>query len=326
VIKVIDESGLSSRPYRRPFARPLKAAWGEWSIREGLLLRLEDPDSGRVAFGEVAPLPTKGGKHIPPLQSSPSLESFSSNPSSAFALWSAQTALESTEPAPPPVRTAALLSLDSESPASIARLRESGARTFKLKLGLDAPDTEWNFLQAVAISLKPGDKLRLDPNRSWDEPTWKFWKPRLNGLSEWIQFLEEPFNKDMGPEGMLREANASPIALALDESLSDNAIAEWADLHWPGYWIIKPSVLGPPDYWLPPIAPYKDKIVLSSCFETGIGMSALIRMAGQFPGIDHGLGTQAYFDDAFGVSQTGSILTALTLLQQEDLWKSLPED
>ena len=50
---------LKFRPYCRPFQLPLQTAHGLWPQREGLILRLAD-ESGRVIFGEIAPIPWFG--------------------------------------------------------------------------------------------------------------------------------------------------------------------------------------------------------------------------------------------------------------------------
>lgn len=312
-----DSATLTSRPYSRTFSRPLKAAWGTWSVREGTLLRMEDTETGKVGFGESAPLPNTPPPvpdydlHKPP------------DVAKEFAEWSARESLLNPSDTRIPVRSAALLSLDDEAPARLARLREEGFRTFKLKVGLAGTEREWKDLQHLVTSMQAGETLRLDPNRSWDKREWQFWKPRLNGIKEWIQFIEEPFSRHFPPLGWLREANTAPVPLALDESLTGRGLAYWLTHNWPGFWILKPSLLGNPETWLSPVSQYKGRVVLSSAFESGIGLSAVIHIAHQFPGIDHGFGTQAYFDDDFGVPQEGNELRPLSIEKQKDLWERL---
>ena len=48
---------LRWRPYRWALQPPLITACGPWSERRGWLLRLEEPASGAVGWGEAAPLP-----------------------------------------------------------------------------------------------------------------------------------------------------------------------------------------------------------------------------------------------------------------------------
>lgn len=313
-----DNVTVSMRSYRRPFARPLKAAWGRWTVREGTVYRMEDADSGAVGFGECAPLPNAP----PPTSLYPEHEP--PDPAATFAEWAALEGLGNPAVNETPVRSAALLSLNDDTPHALAKARESGFRTFKLKVGLASTEREWKDLQYLVTSMKPGELLRLDPNRSWDKREWQFWKPRLNGIKEWIQFIEEPFSRHFPPLGWLREANTAPVPLALDESLTGNGLAYWLTHNWPGFWILKPSLLGDPETWLSPVSHYTGKVVLSSAFETGIGLSTVIRIAQQFPGIDHGFGTQAYFEDDLGVLQHGNELQPISIEHQKDLWERLP--
>ena len=46
---------FSHRAYRLPLRQPLRTAHGLWAEREGLIVRVED-ESGRVGFGEIAPI------------------------------------------------------------------------------------------------------------------------------------------------------------------------------------------------------------------------------------------------------------------------------
>ena len=42
---------------------PVRTALGEWMLREGFILRLED-DEGVAGFGEVAPIPWLGSETL----------------------------------------------------------------------------------------------------------------------------------------------------------------------------------------------------------------------------------------------------------------------
>ena len=48
---------ISVKPYRRVFRQPLRTAYGEWTTREGFLVRLRQEE--RTGYGEVAPLPSR---------------------------------------------------------------------------------------------------------------------------------------------------------------------------------------------------------------------------------------------------------------------------
>lgn len=332
------------RRYRRPFATPLQTAWGKWTVREGFILRVGDSRSGAASFGEVAPLPSFGsesaeaalkalkniGGEVPMAGLRAMLPTLP--PATAFGVWSALDGLSPSGDSPHKggthrpgtARTAALLPLDEDTPEAVGRLRESGKRVFKLKLGLAGNDHEWARLQKVFLALKPDERIRLDPNRSWNPGDWDFWKPRLNGLSERLDFVEEPFPAGMPPAELAALASASPVPFALDESLSAGNIGRWTGLDWPGFWIVKPSLLGDPAAWLSLLSSYKPRVILSSAVETGIGLSNLVRLAARFPETVHGLGVQSFFRDDWGVAECGEMIKAMEGREMESVWNTLP--
>lgn len=327
---------LSGRPYRRRLARPLQTARGGWSIREGWLLKWEDLESGSKGFGEVAPLPEFGSETLAEaeafirsacgeLPEEAWREALASAPAAtAFGLWSAAfDASPQSGAAQTPV--AGLLSIGPNATAEVRRLREAGLKTFKVKVGRHPPEAEWNWLIAVIRTLSPTEKLRLDPNQSWDQEAWHYWEHHLGLFKGSIEFIEEPFPADTAPSEQLRLAGKSLVPLALDESLRRDGIKAWDRLHWPGYWIIKPSLFGLPDHWLATLATRADKVVLSSAFETGIGMTSLARLAGPFNSVDHGFGTQDWFEDPWRAPQAAGSLRSLDTDEMENIWRTLPK-
>jgi O-succinylbenzoate synthase len=125
---------------------------------------------------------------------------------------------------------------------------------------------------------------------------------------------------------MVEKACSSTVSLAHDESVSRKGMPYWIGLGWQGYWVIKPSLMGSPESWmqLPGLDP--EKVVLSSVFESGIGLSALIRLAARFNTTSHGFGTTAFFDDGLGVAQSGGQLASLEERQEESIWNQLYSD
>ncbi len=321
------------RRYQRPFARPLKTARGSWKIREGLLVRLEDNATGVTGFGEAAPLPDFGSETLRKaqafLQAVPErlpADDLSrligkAPPATAFALASARAALDQPETAPPEVRTAALLA--REDPLEPLRLR--GVRRFKLKLGLTQPGLEWDYVQNLVLRLEGEEMLRLDPNRAWSAEAWAFWKPRLNGIASQVEFVEEPFPMDrFSLSRAIETAIRSPVPLALDESLNPESLPRWAASQWPGFYVIKPSLCGDPASWLRFLLTQSERVVLSSAFESGIGLSAIARLAAHFRFTDHGLGIGSFFRDPFGLRGEQGRVRPLSSQEQENLWKQLP--
>ncbi len=324
---------LTALPYRRAFSRPLATGRGVWRERAGVLVRLEHRGSGAAGYGEAAPLPEFGTE--PPDQAWSFLERAQSAdtlgaidariaaapPAAGFALWAARWCLRGWDAAPA-VRTAALLPLGPDTRDALAALRADGTRTFKLKLGRAESGRQWQWLSAVAAALMQGERLRLDPNRGWSRRDWAFWQPRLRDLAGVIEFVEEPFTADTD---LLRMALHAPVPLALDESLAGGgaAIRAWRERGWPGYWIVKPALLGPAERWLELLAPVAGRVVISSAFETAIGMGALVALAARFPELDHGLGTQAYFADGLGAPRQGCRVAPPTAAQLEAAWTRL---
>jgi len=324
---------LRSRSYQRPFARPLKTARGSWKVRKGLLIRLENSDTGQIGFGETAPLTDFGSESLkqarafllamPERLSHEDLSPLIARApaATAFALASARDALMAPESPPQVVRTAALLA--REDP--LEPLRRQGIRRFKIKLGLALPNAEWDLVENLVLRLQGDEKLRLDPNRAWSEEAWAFWKPRLNGIAARVEFVEEPFPLDrLSPPKALETAARAPVPLALDESLHPETLARWADSQWPGFFVLKPSLCADPASWLSRFTPFAERVILSSALESGIGLSAVARLAAHFPLTDHGLGIDAFFNDPFGLPRENGRLRPLNSAEQESIWKRLP--
>jgi len=303
------------RPYRRPFARPLVAAWGQWTVREGKVLRVKTPQEGGDGFGEMAPLPGT-------VRGSFAAAASQSGPEEAFAYWTAHASAAAAVSADG-VPTAGLLSLGESLVEALPSSREEGFSTWKLKLGVRTPQEEAPLLETLVHQLRPDERIRLDVNQAWSADDRRFWKPRLRELAPLIEFLEEPFPKATPPEIWFREGDTSPVPLALDESLASIPLSFWIDKGWPGFFILKPSLMGSPDHWLGLVKPVADRVILSSVFETGIGMSALLALAGSFPDRHHGLGTVRYFKDDLGTPMRGNRLFPLTQQEKKSLWNRL---
>lgn len=316
---------------------PLRVAWGTWHLREGIILKLEDPQSGVVGFGEIAPLESFGTesletalRHIFALKREmPQHELEACIPeapaAASFGLRSALNSLNESDLEPIPVHSSALVNMDSLE-AKLDALRESGTSVFKLKVGIQPASEEQAHLDAIVAALNEDELLRLDPNQSWDLTTWDVWRPWLKNARKHIQFIEEPFDvESMTQEQLLKLSGKSPVPIALDESLSRTGTQPWIDAEWPGFWIIKPSLQGDPSAWLGSLN-NSDKVILSSAFETGIGMSSIICLAQGFVQNAHGLGTHAWFDDEIGIPTQGCALSPLTKDKMESIWNNLPDD
>lgn len=302
------------RPYMRSFVRPLRAAWGTWHVRQGWLMRSESSASRLPGYGEVCPLPNG-----PSLGGGPG--AFASE--MAFAQWSTN---------PPPgsnprsdVLTASLLSLDRQTAASLDSFQADGYSTHKIKVGMRENREEWTLLEPILSHLASHERVRLDPNRAWTDADWDFWEKRLTDYQTIIEFIEEPFPAGTDPALWMDRAHRSPVPFALDESLLGPGLEEWQARSWPGYWIIKPSLMGTPEHWLSKLEWAAQRIILSSAFETAVGMTAILRLAERLPeDTVHGLGTQSWFDDDWGLPQSGPRISPIHPSALEALWNSIP--
>ena len=118
---------------------------------------------------------------------------------------------------------ATLGTLRDQTPARLAAACQSGYRVLKLKVGLDAPETEIAHLRELASHLPPGVRLRLDANGTWDYDQAARLIDQLNDLP--IESLEEPLKSLEVPlrvpdwQALRRLQAQARFALALDESL-----------------------------------------------------------------------------------------------------------
>ena len=304
-------------------------------MREGILLRIQD-SSGRTAFGEVAPLPEFGSETLrdaigfmDALASIHTRQHLNQQleaipPASAFALWSALQFLDNKR-SPPGCdpATSGVFALGSNWEESLAHCRDSGVARFKIKIGIDSREKERALLEDLLGGLLQHEQIRLDPNMSLDHPGLAEWSKWLADRTDKVEYIEEPLQPSLvNARQLTQQAAAGPIPLALDESLSRSGLMPWLQAGWSGYWIIKPSILGIP-HWMQQLDP--DKVVLSSVFETGIGMNAIRSLAGAYSSTCHGLGTGAYFNDGLSpVPQDGRIPAFLDA-EIENVWKTLSQ-
>lgn len=315
--------------YRRPFFRQMLAAWGKWGIREGVLLKFTE-ESGRTGYGEVAPLQSFGSESLDEAVNFLNLVTDLSDhefleakireapPACAFGLWSAQANLMQDVVPETSAGIAALMTIARDWRNRLNQIRENGLATVKVKVGSYPPDEERGQLAELLNSLKENERIRLDPNRSWTREDLDIWLDFLTPNADKVEFIEEPLAPGiLSPQDLTEFAEDSPIPLALDESLSNDGIEPWLDLNWPGFWVIKPSVLGTSNQTS---RLSKEKVVISSVFETGIGMNSLISIAEDFPNIDHGLGTGNYFDDKLSPIPVSGRLSATSKEQLENIW------
>lgn len=287
--------------YTLKLTKPVQLGGHRYEEREGLLFSLTDSE-GRTRWGEASPLPGFSAKSLTDVMTlGKTLAEKLKNQSLSEGqqMLSPETAGDPTvytafhhalrtfsETNPPAGMLHFSMLLDGkarEIEQAFQRGLERGYQNFKLKVGRHPRDQEIEVIHTLASQLPEGGKLRLDANRCWDyEEALSF----CHTLPEEdIEFLEEPL-KDWQRLGRLQQETGIPCAV--DESLQDMSRAllssdskeketllyhgrktaeEAQVLVWKPSLSFSPQVLG--------LASDKP-CVLSSAYESGVGMLAVL--------------------------------------------------
>lgn len=291
---------LTFSRYSRRFRVPLETARGVAETREGLLISLQDAH-GNAAHAEIAPwegfacetlreaeniLTKLAAKPLPPEKLYEMLEPENAFPCTHHAISAAQFFLRNREslnaPEPPNAKICKLILRNSAtSPETvfeqIIRSREDGFRSFKIKIGLAAPDDEIRFCEKIlSLSAKnfPEARIRFDANGAWNSPEAL---PAFAPLCAFpqLEFIEQPLSAT--PENDAAVYALPPqfsAKIALDESLRE----PWKmPTGTPVVAVVKPLLVG--DFprlraWLLP-KENAPRFVISSVFETETGRNTL---------------------------------------------------
>ncbi len=220
--------------------------------------------------------------------------------------------LDLASPGPPPILRAdgegvgVNATLPSLGPAAVAEAArqsvESGFSTLKLKAGAER-ETEVlvERVREIRLAVGPDVRLRLDVNGAWDLATAE---DRLEAVARFdIEFVEQPLPAhDL--EGLATLRRRVTVPIAADEAASsvaavrDLLAAEAVDVL-----VVKPARVGGPAA----AAEIAERaaargvpVVVSTLFETGVGIAAALAVAAGLPVVagtrwedelDHGLAT-----------------------------------
>uniref|UniRef100_UPI00404AC204 o-succinylbenzoate synthase n=1 Tax=Cephaloticoccus sp. TaxID=1985742 RepID=UPI00404AC204 len=297
---------LAYRRYHLEFRRPVRTSHGLWTHREGVIVRLTGSD-GVVRYGEAAPIPWFGTETVDEVaeacaQLGEKVDDarLDAVPEELGCLVNALRVARTPAVDPAnvaPRQIAALLPAGQAAMPLIEPLADAGFRIFKWKVGVGELTEELGLLDELCGRLPSGAKLRLDANGAWDRRTAQRWLERC--AERPIEFVEQPcfaepsaFAKAMADKSqgtteqrkledlLLGLAQDFPTPLALDESVIRAAHVErWLDLGWPGFYVLKPSLLADPVAVTAKLAAAKAKVVFSSALETGVGAKAALRTA-----------------------------------------------
>ena len=348
--------GFSHRSYRLPLRTALRTAHGLWTEREGVILRLED-ESGRVGFGEIAPIPSFGTETLVEAReicgkfgdkvTGETLDAITERFGCVrFALAAARAEAErglrtrfrepmeektrseaAFQQSAPRIPLTALLPVGKAAIETLPTRLESGWLSFKWKVGVGDMDQELGLLDEVMAVLPSYAKIRLDANGAWTRRQAEKWLARCADRP--VEFVEQPV-APADVDSLMGLAQDYPVTLALDESVVRLAEArEWQARGWPGVFVLKPALVGPLPELAAWVAKTKADVVLSSAIETALGRATILRFALMHPDLvkrSPGFGVGEVFGDRrWDGPFTGPVLDDgwAAAINPEELWNAL---
>ena len=316
---------LAADRVRIPFRRPFATASGMWVERDAWIIRLFDRD-GRVGLGEAV-LASEPGEVADTILTALIREAAESTTSTGLptmteleghgapgralnaALESATADLDrpgAPDLAPDGDGVGVNATLPSLGPAALAEAAqqsiESGFETLKVKAGAER-ETEVlvERIRAIRTAVGPDVRLRIDVNGAWDLATAE---ERLEAIARFdIEFVEQPLAAhDLDGLAELRRRVTVPIA-ADEAAESLAAVRTLLAMDAVDALVIKPARVGGPSVVaeIATLAAARGvPVVLSTLFETGVGIAAALALAASLPEVggpgwtiapDHGLAT-----------------------------------
>ena len=315
--------------YRLPLAAPLRLAGEVIHERAGILVRIES-DSGVSGWGDAAPLPGFSRETVEKAEAEltawtarlhgtgfdPRGDDLESrlgvgpgdavSPSVRFAL---ETALAGLSRRMEDKAAAELACFEGAVPVNgllagsreqvltdARRLRDGGCRAVKLKVGSGPVAEDVELTRAVLSVIGDAVTLRLDANRSWNlEQAVAFGREIAGGA---VEYLEEPLRE---PTQLRELFDATGIPVALDESLLELRPDDLDGRREVGAVVLKPTLLGGTARareWVAKALALNIRPVVSSCFESGVGLLALAEFAWASTGdaVPAGLDTYRWLD------------------------------
>ena len=318
--------GLAADRVRIPFRRPFQTAHGSWREREAWIIRIADGD-GRIGLGEAV-LEPGADEAAERLLSSlvreasgrasagtlPSRAELEGHGVAGAALNAAiESGLLDLDRRPVPARiapggqgvgvnaTIASLNAAAGAVAALAAV-ESGFTTLKVKAG-DERDTAGlvDRVRAIRTAVGPAVKLRLDVNGAWDMATAEARLSAITGFD--IEYVEQPLPAG-DADGLARLRRRVRVPIAADESASSVAAARGLlAAHAVDVLVVKLARVGglaAAGEIAEAAAERGVPVVVSTLFETGIGLAAALHAAAVLPEVrlsgaaappDHGLAT-----------------------------------
>jgi o-succinylbenzoate synthase len=292
---------------RVPFVTPIRTGAGEWTHRESWIVLLFD-EAGRVGLGEAAlgigagesagaELGRQVREAIERLGRGQALPD-GAEPSLAGALDAAVLGLRRDPFAGGAAASVALnatvgyLSVDETVTEALAAVA-AGFGTLKMKVGPEGDTAELvERVAAVREAVGATIQLRLDVNGAWDIDVAR---ERIAAVAAYdIEYVEQPVAPG-DPNSLAGVRSGSPVRIGADESVSSvEAARELLALRAADVLVIKPVRVGGPTAarQIAALAAAEGvPVVLSTLFETGVGIATALAVAAGCVPMAHGLAT-----------------------------------
>ncbi|MCK5081788.1 MAG: o-succinylbenzoate synthase [Candidatus Omnitrophica bacterium] len=302
--------------YSLELVQPLVLRGATLNNRDGLVLHLKS-DEGSEGFGEIAPLPGFSRETLDEArdqmlalrfalceQDIPEkirklngafdrwLENSTLTPSVRFGVEAAVLGLLAnaknvslgkltSKQLHPTVRIAGLLSGPADTLAtSTKNLLDEGFTELKLKVGED-PGEAVNKVKIVNDVAYGKALLHLDVNQAWDFDSAVAFGKEIGCAA--VSYIEEPFKDTTRIPEFFDE---TLIPVALDESIQRLTFDEIRSISGVDILVLKPTILGGIERTLAIIDQAKScaiEVSISSSFESSLGISTLVNLAGTSP-------------------------------------------
>ncbi len=312
-IEAVPVAGLDALFVRVPFRRPFLTAIGMWLHREAWIVRLRAPD-GRVGLGEAVLEP--GAREVAETVlrrlvrdaaeraragDVPSAEELALHGAPGRALAAALDAARLDLGAGAAIAAAATgatdggmavngtISFGGPNAGAEAALQaiEAGFVTLKLKAGAERETADLVArVRAVRAAVGPDIRLRLDANGAWDLPTAE---ERLDAVARFdLEYVEQPLPPD-DVDAMAELRREVDVRLAVDETVeSPRAARAVLAAGAADVLVVKPARVGGPAGVLEIAALAATAgvpVVVSTLFETGVGVAAALAAARLLPAV-----------------------------------------
>lgn len=318
-----------------PLIEPVKTFADKMlSHREGLIIQIGAED-GSVGFGEVSPLPgvsreslddctkqlTKLKKKILNCLPPPHLEKLDGkfekwfkddrlSPSVEFGIETAILSLLANsrhtslcqllahahhETPHEKVRLNGLLQGPTVIEAQAKEMLTKGFQAIKMKVGGTNIQDDIAAVRKMIAAIGPNAMLRLDANQKWNLKDAIAFAGQVEYAA--IEYIEEPFkNVEEIPEFYA----TTMIPVALDESVRASKFEDLKGLDGVEVFVLKPTLLGGIEKLWQLTARAKSlgiTVVISSSFESGIGLLTLAHLSACLCNTYAGLDTQKFFKE-----------------------------